>query len=161
MSRKAVQRWIFGVATALFLAAGVLQLFHGLPLGWAAVVSAALIGSGLALAVMIRWGRLLSVRGLMTGIVWLLAMLFELIGRGYAFSYAGWAVGITTATYFFWQDYQDDRAGYELNESTGSQDTLYQYFVRATRLHGIRAACELDRYFQGRMVAAWTLYGPR
>jgi ABC-type multidrug transport system permease subunit len=124
MSRKAVQRWVFGVAAPILLVAGVVQLFQEFPLGWAAVVSAALIGIGLALAMKSRWGRLLAVWGLMTGIVWLLAMLFGFLGRGYDFSYAGWVAGIVTSTYFFWQDYQDDRAGHELNGSTESPDTL-------------------------------------
>ena len=83
-----------------------------------------LIGTGLALAVKIRWGWLVATWGLMTGIVWLLAMLLGFLGRGYDFSYAGWAVGIAMTTYIFWQNRQDDRAGQNQNEFTGSQDPL-------------------------------------
>lgn len=124
MSRKTIPRWIYHVAAAVFLFAGLFQLFQGVPLGWAAVIAAVLIGTGLALAVKIRWGWLVATWGLMTGIVWLLAMLMGLLGRGYDFSYAGWAVGIAMATYIFWQDRQDDRAGQTQNESTGSQGPL-------------------------------------
>lgn len=69
-------------------------------------------------------GWLIATWGLMTGIVWLLAMLMGLLGGGYDFSYAGWAVGIALVTYIFWQDRQDDRTGQTQNESTGSQDPL-------------------------------------
>ena len=124
MSRKTVPRWIYHVGAPVFLFVGMLQLFQGLSLGWAAVIAAVLIGTGLALAVKIRWGWLVATWGLMTGIVWLLAMLLGLLGRGYDFSFAGWAVGIAMATYFFWQDRQDDRTGQTQNESTGSQDPL-------------------------------------
>ena len=124
MSRKTIPRWIYHVGAALFLLAGLLQLFQGFSLGWAAVIAAVLIGTGLALAVKIRWGWLVATWGLMTGIVWLLAMLMGLLGRGYDFSFAGWAVGIAMATYIYWQDRQDDRTGQTQNESTGSQDPL-------------------------------------
>lgn len=124
MSRKSIPRWIYRVGAAVFLFAGLLQLFQGFSLGWAAVIAAVLIGAGLALAVKIRWGGLVATWGLMTGIVWLLAMLMGLLGRGYDFSFAGWGVGIAMATYIFWQDRQDDRAGQAQNESTGSQDPL-------------------------------------
>lgn len=124
MSRKTIPRWIYHVGAAVFLFAGLLQLFQGFSLGWAAVISAVLIGTGLTLAVKIRWGWLIATWGLMTGIVWLLAMLFGHLGRGYEFSYAGWAVGIATATYIFWQNRQDDRPGQKRNESSGSQETI-------------------------------------
>lgn len=124
MSRKTLLRWIYHVAAAVFLFVGLLQLFQGFLLGWAAVIAAVLIGTGLVLAVKIRWGWLVAMWGLMTGITWLLAMLLGLLGRGYDFSYAGWAVGVAMATYISWQDRQDDRAGQNRNESTGSQDLL-------------------------------------
>lgn len=122
MSRKTIPRWIYHVGAAVFLFAGLVQLLQGLSLGWAAVIAAVLTGTGLVLAVKIRWGWLVATWGLMTGIIWLLAMLMGLLGRGYDFSFAGWAVGIAMATYSYWQDRQDNRAGQTQNESTGSQD---------------------------------------
>ena len=124
MARKTIPRWIYPVAAAVFLFAGLLQLFLGLPLGWAAVIAAVLTGTGLALVVRVRWGWLVATWGLMTGIAWLLATLMGLLGRGYDFYFAGWGVGIAMATYFYWQYSQDDRAGQVRNESTGSQDSL-------------------------------------
>ncbi|GAB2629460.1 hypothetical protein GCM10009696_37020 [Kocuria himachalensis] len=122
MSRKTIPRWIYHVGAAVFLIAGLVQLFQGLSLGWAAVIAAVLTGTGLALAVKIRWGWLVATWGLMTGIVWLLAMLMGLLGRGYDFSFVGWAVGIAMATYIYWQDRQKHRTDQTQNESTGSQD---------------------------------------
>jgi hypothetical protein len=92
-----------------------------------------LIGTGLALTVKIRWVWLVATWELMTGIVWLLAMLMGLLGRGYDFSFAGWAVGIAMATYIFCQDRQDAWAGQARNESTGSPDPLQTRGLERTR----------------------------
>ena len=58
MTRRAVVRWLFGAAGALFLVSGLLQLSREFSLGWAAVISAALIAIGLAVVMKSRWGGL-------------------------------------------------------------------------------------------------------
>lgn len=97
MSRKTIPRWIYLVGAAVFLVAGLLQLLQGLSLGWAAIIAAVPIGMGLALSVKIRWGWLVATWGLLTGFIWLVAVLMGFLGRGYDFSFAGWAVGIAMA----------------------------------------------------------------
>lgn len=67
----------------------------------AAVIAAVPIGMGLALSVRIRWGWLAATWGLITGFIWLVAVLMGFLDRGYGFSFAGWAVGIAMATYIY------------------------------------------------------------
>lgn len=122
MSRKTIPRWIYLVGAAVFLVAGLLQLLKGLSLGWAAIIAAVPIGMGLALSVKIRRGWLVARWGLLKGFIWLVAVLMGFLGRGHDFSFAGWAVGIVMATYIYWLNRQDGRAGQVKNESTDSPD---------------------------------------
>ncbi|MBD2764222.1 hypothetical protein IEE91_03225 [Kocuria sp. cx-455] len=109
MSRNTAKR-IFSAAAVIFLVSGLLQLSRGFALGWAAVISASVIAVGLALATKRRWGRLIVMWGLLTGVAWLLTLPFGLIGWGYDFPYAGWITGIGMATVFYRQNRHEDRA---------------------------------------------------
>ena len=110
MTRRAVVRWVFGAAGALFLVSGLLQLSREFSLGWAAVISAALIAIGLAVVMKSRWGGLIATWGVIIGVCWLLALFFGIIGRGYDFPYAGLGPGIGIATISYWQEQRTARA---------------------------------------------------
>lgn len=109
MSSRTAKR-TFSAAAVIFLVSGLFQLSQDFSLGWAAVISAALITIGLAVATKRHWGRLIATWGLLTGMAWLLALSFGLIGWGYDFPYAGWFTGIGMVTVFYWQGRHEDRA---------------------------------------------------
>jgi hypothetical protein len=119
-------RWIYGGAAAVFLGAGLLQLLQGSLLGLAAVLSAALIVTGLVVWLRWpsrdRWGRLARTCGAITGIAWLLALVLGLFSWGGAFSLGAWTVGIAGAlNAFFNNDSAEHTPGTAVNPPPGRE----------------------------------------
>lgn len=111
MARRTRARWFLAVLAAAFLVLGVVQLVGGQPLGWAAVIGAVSMGTGLLLAVRnISWGHLLISGGAVTGVAWFLSMVSGWLGRGYDFVYGGWGAGIGIAIAAFLMERSDRHA---------------------------------------------------
>lgn len=111
MAHKTMARWFVTVLAAAFLVPGVVQVVAGEPLGWAAVIGAVSMGTGLLLVVhRTTWGQLLIRGGAVTGVAWFLSMVSGWLGRGGDFIYGGWGAGIGIAIASFLTERSDRHA---------------------------------------------------